>query len=246
MALILREMTSTYGRSPGGYIWAILEPLGVIMILSFGFSLLIKSPSLGTNFLLFYATGYLPFMLYQSVSLTVARSLHYSKPLLFYPSVTWVDSIIARFTLNALTQVMAGFILLVGILVVADTRTVLDIQPLLLATCLAALLGLGIGSLNCLLMGLFPVWAQIWSIVTRPLFLASGVLFLYEDLPPLVQNVLWYNPLMHVVGLFRQGLYSLYNPTYISSLFVLGVSLICMALGLLLLRRYHKDILASI
>lgn len=246
MALILREMTSTYGRSPGGYVWAILEPLGVIMILSFGFSLLMASPSLGTNFLLFYATGYLPFMLYQSVSLTVARSLHYSKPLLFYPSVTWVDSIIARFTLNALTQVMAGFILLVGILVVADTRTVLDIQPLLLATCLAALLGLGIGSLNCLLMGLFPVWAQIWSIVTRPLFLASGVLFLYEDLPPLVQNVLWYNPLMHVVGLFRQGLYSLYNPTYISSLFVLGVSLICMALGLLLLRRYHKDILASI
>lgn len=246
MALMLREMSSTYGNSPGGYLWAILEPLGVIALLSFAFSLLLRAPALGTNFVLFYATGYLPFILYQSVSITVARSIRFSKPLLSYPSVTWLDSVIARFTLNTLTQIVAGFILLVIIISVADTHTVLDIQPILLAICLAALLGLGIGAMNCLLMGIFPVWETIWSIVTRPLFLASGILFLYEDMPPLIQDILWYNPLIHIIGLFRQGMYSLYNPIYISPLYVLGLSLIHVALAFLLLRRYHKDILASL
>ena len=29
-ALILREMGSTYGMSPGGYVWAVLQPVGMV------------------------------------------------------------------------------------------------------------------------------------------------------------------------------------------------------------------------
>ena len=36
LALMLREMSARYGRSPGGYLWALLEPLGAILILSSG------------------------------------------------------------------------------------------------------------------------------------------------------------------------------------------------------------------
>ena len=246
MALVLREMSSTYGRSPGGYVWAILEPLGAITVMAFAFSLLLRSPSLGTSFILFYATGYLPFMLYQSVANAVTGAIQFSKPLLFYPSVTWLDSVIARFILNSLTQIMVGFILLVLIVVFSGTNTIIDIQPILLAISLAALLGLGIGTMNCLLIGLFPVWRLLWNIITRPLFIASGVLFIYEDLPQVVQDILWYNPLIHITGLFREGMYSLYNPIYISLTYVLIVSLTCLAMGILLLRRYLKDILTSL
>ena len=34
MALMLREMSTTYGRSPGGYLWAVLEPLGGIAMMT--------------------------------------------------------------------------------------------------------------------------------------------------------------------------------------------------------------------
>ncbi|WP_260008654.1 hypothetical protein [Leisingera sp. M527] len=60
-------MSTRYGRTPGGYLWAILEPMAAILFLAIGFSLVIRSPSLG-SFLLFYATGFLPFNLYQSIS----------------------------------------------------------------------------------------------------------------------------------------------------------------------------------
>lgn len=242
-ALMLREMSTRYGKQPGGYIWAFLEPLGFIVMLAVGFSLLLRSPSLGNNFLLFYATGYLPFQMYQATQLTVTRAITFSKPLLSYPAVTWIDTIIARFVLNALTTALVTYILLTGILIATDARAVIDAPPILLAMSLAALTGLGIGVLNCLVMGFFPTYDLVWSILTRPLFLASAIFYIYEDLPPLAQNILWWNPLVHTSGIMRSGFYPMYEPQYVSVLFVLVFALVPLCLGLLLLRRYNKDIL---
>src|SRR5690554_1518437 len=91
-ALMLREMSTRYGRSLGGYIWAILEPLGGVFVLALAFSMLLRTPSLGNSFILFYATGFVPFTLYQNISNTVARALIFSKTLMQYPAVTWADA----------------------------------------------------------------------------------------------------------------------------------------------------------
>lgn len=242
-ALVLREMSTRYGATPGGYAWAVLEPLGMIIVLSFAFSLLLRTPSLGSSFILFYATGYLPFNLYQNLTNMIMRSIRFSKPLLGYPAVTWMDAVLARFVLNSLTSILVSYLLLVGIMIVTDTRTVLDMGPIVLAMGLAMLLGLGSGAMNCLLVGLFPAWEQIWSIIMRPLFLASGIIFILEDLPPGTQDILWYNPLVHITGLMRTGFYPMYSPNYISVTYVASVSLIALALGFIMLGRYHQDIL---
>ncbi|MBK0329317.1 ABC transporter permease [Rhodobacteraceae bacterium F11138] len=243
LALILREMSTRYGRTPGGYIWGVLEPLAAIMFLSIGFSLVIRTPALGTSFLLFYATGYLPFNLYQTLSAMIGASIRFSKPLLRYPAVTWLDAVLARFLLNSLTGVLIAVILLTGILAVIEHRTQLDLPPLVAAMALAMVLGLGVGVINCAISGLYPIWEMVWSILTRPLFLASGIFFLYDSLPPLPQNLLWYNPLIHIIGLMRTGFYPTYDAAYVNVTYVLGVSLGLLAMGLLLLGRYHREIL---
>ena len=242
-ALVLREMGSTYGQSPGGYLWAILQPMGVIVILSVGFSLLLRSTSLGTSFILFYATGFLPFDTYSSLAAKIIKALNYSRPLLAYPKVTWMDAILARFVLNTLTSLTVACIILTGILLVERNRTVLDLTYILQGFSMAAILGLGVGTLNCLLMGLSPVWAIIWSIVTRPLFIASAVLFIYEDLGATAQNVLWWNPLVHVTGLVRKGFYPIYEGSYISLQYGYGFGMICLFFGLLFMRSQYRTIL---
>ena len=243
MALVLREMSTQYGRTPGGYLWAILEPLAAILFLSIGFSLVMRTPALGTSFLLFYATGFLPFDLYNRIASTTGRALNFSKPLLKYPAVTWLDAILARFFLNSLTGTIVAILLLGGILAVIDSRAVLDPAPILSAMGLSMLLGLGVGTLNSVLLGLFPLWEVTWSILTRPLFLASGIFFLYDDLPPMAQNILWYNPLMHITGLMRTGFYPTYSGAYISLPYVILLSMTLLAMGLILMGRYHQDIL---
>lgn len=242
-ALILREMSTRYGNTPGGYLWAFVEPLGEILVLAIAFSFLVRSPSLGNSFILFYASGVLPFGIYRSASNMTARALNFSRPLLSYPTVTWMDAILARFLLNMLTSFLVAYVLLFSILHVTDTTAILDIVPILEAMILAALLGLGIGSVNCVIGGFYPTWEMIWSIATRPLFIISGVLFIYEDLPNSAQAIAWYNPIIHITGLMRTGVFPNYHPGYISILYVMVWVLVPLALGLLLLRRYYRDLL---
>ncbi len=242
-ALILREMGTTYGRSPGGYVWAIIEPIGMILILSVAFSIIVRSPSLGTSFILFYATGYLPFLLYGTTAAKITNAMQFSRALLSYPSVTWLDAVFARFILNFLTGTSTFCILMTGILLFSSSHVSLDLVPIVLAMVLASLIGLGVGMVNCLLIGFFPIWKSIWGIITRPLFIASGVLFIIEDMPPLVRDILWWNPLMHVTGLMRTGFYSTYHASYLSLAYVFGVALVLICIGLLFLSKYHKPLL---
>lgn len=242
-ALILREMSSSYGRTPGGYAWAVVEPVGGIAILSFIFSVMFRNPQLGISFPLFYATGMLPFMMFSTINAKVAQSLTYSRPLLAYPSVTYLDAILARFILNFLTELMVAYIVFTGIILMFDTRVILDFPSLGLAFALTGALALGIGTLNCFLTTTFPIWQQAWSILMRPMFILSGTMFIFDSIPAPVRGWMWYNPLIHVVGLTRRGIYASYDAPYASPAYVLGIAGVCGLAGLLLLRRYHRIIL---
>lgn len=242
-ALILREMTASYGRSPGGYIWALAEPVLGIALLSLIFSIGFRSPLLGINFPMFYATGLLPFLMFSDLSAKTAQAINYSKQLLAYPRVTFADAIMGRFILNLFTQILVATIVLTGIIAIFETRTTLEIGKLLSALAMTASLGLGIGTFNCFLMSMFPVWQRIYSILTRPLLLISGVIFTFESVPEPYRDWLWYNPLVHIVGLVRAGFYSSYDAPYANPLFVHAIAAVFGLLGLVFLRRYHRDIM---
>lgn len=242
-ALLLREMATTYGRSPGGYLWAILEPLGGILLLSIGFSLVIHRPPLGSSFLLFYATGFMPFTLYQSVSTSVARSISFSRSLLSYPAVSWFDAVVARLILNSVTSLVVTFITITAILLISGEHVSINYAAIVEALFLAILLGAGVGMMNCFLIGMFPVWALIWSILTKPLFIASGVILLYENLSSTAQSILWYNPLIHIISLMRTAFYPTYQPQDLATTYVIGVSLALFAAGLFLMRHWNRQIL---
>ncbi len=242
MALMLREMSTTYGRSPGGYLWVILEQLGVLLVFSLAFSLFLKQPALGTSFLLFYATGFLPFKMYQDIATKTALCIRFSKPLLAYPTITFMDALLARFFLALLTQVMVSYIIIWGILTFEDTRVILNFQPMLIAMSMAALLGLSVGTMNSVLFDFFPIWKTAFNVATRPLLIASGVIFLFEDLPQSIQSFLWYNPLIHIIGVMRQGFYPFYTANYVSAAYVCGTSLALLLFGILLLRRHYRTL----
>ncbi|WP_101069283.1 ABC transporter permease [Roseovarius salinarum] len=242
-ALMLREMSARYGKSPGGYMWAVLEPMGMIIVLSFAFSLVLRSPSLGNSFILFYSAAYIPFIFYSNIQRFAGAAINFSKQLLKYPIVIWLDAVIARVALNALTGLLVAYIIMTGILVLNDTVAVLDFEPMIVAMTLALLLGTGVGLTNCVLFAFFPVWQNAWSIATRPLMLASAVIYIYEDLPPMAQAVLWYNPLAHVTGMMRTGFFPMYEADYLSTIYVLSFALILNAVGLMLMRRHHNEVL---
>ncbi|MBZ0128758.1 MAG: ABC transporter permease [Rhodobacteraceae bacterium] len=245
MALILREMATTYGKSPGGYIWAVLQPIGALAVftLVIAIGLKIRTPSLGTSFMLFYATGHLPYSLFNETSGKVSRAIRFSRQLLRYPGVRYSDAIIARFLLNLLTHIMVFYVVMTGIHIAFGLQSILHVPSILRSFAMTAALGLGVGTLNCFLMAKFPIWVIIWNILTRPLFLLSTVIYTFEQIPWRYQDVLWYNPLVHVVGMMRRGFYPTYEAAYVSEVYVYGVSVICLVMGLVFLNRHYREFL---
>jgi len=243
LALILREMYSTYGRSVGGFLWAIIEPAATIALMAVIFSLAFRHPPIGTNFAIFYASGLLPYVMFTSLAGKLSSALNFSRQLLVYPSVTFLDAIVARFLLNLMTQLMVTYIVLAGILFAFDTRTVLDPPRIAEGLLLAAAFALGVGTVNAYLFTRFPDWQHFWSIITRPLLIFSCVMFIYEDVPQPFRDILWFNPLVHVVGAARAGFYLNYRADYVSPAYVMAISVVLLLLGLLLLRRFHRELL---
>ena len=241
IALMLREMSTTYGRSAMGYLWAIVEPVAALALLSIVFGLVLKQPSLGTNFPLFYASGYVMFNMYVNVGNKVAQSVSFSRPLLEFPAVTPLDTILARFLLNYVTQVMVSAIILGGIIVIYGLRILIDFPTVVLAFLVAGAFTLGIGTFNCYMFIAFPSYVQLWTILNRPMFILSGVIFLFDKVPQPFKDILWFNPLIHLVGLMRSGIYITYDATYVLVPYVMGLATTLFAVGLLVLNRHLRD-----
>ena len=239
LALMIREMITRYGRTAGGYIWALLEPVGMIAILSLAFSQFIHIPPLGQSFILFYATGYVPFHTYMETVNNTSGSIHVNRPLMEFPMVTPLDMVFARFLLSILTLIIVAAIVFTGAALILDTPIRVELAPFLSALGLAATLGLAVGTLNAVVFQFIPVWQQIWNIINRPLFIISGVFFTYDSMPEHLQAILWWNPLIHVIGLFRRAFYPIYDAEYVSVFYVLGVAGAAFLIGAALMARHR-------
>ncbi len=243
VALVLREIATAQGRVAGGYLWAVAEPVAAVALLSMVFALAFTAPPLGQDFALFYASGYLPFMLYMDLAQKTGVALRFSRPLLAYPAVSWIDAIMARFVLNLLTQLVVITVILGGLAALSPDRLALRADLLAQGLGLAALWGLGIGTLNAFLFGWWPIWERLWSIATRPLFIMSGIVFLPEAVPAPWGIWLQANPLVQSIALTRSGLYPGYDPDWTTPLLAGVTALLPLALGLALLRRHAARLL---
>lgn len=243
MALILREMSTTYGRSWAGFFWTIAEPVAGIVLLTALFSFMLRMPPMGVNFQIFYATGLIPFMFYQTVSAKVAQSIAFSRPLLGYPAVTFVDTLIARAIVSAATGIMVAYLVFAAILLMYETRTTLQVSYIAMSLAMAFVLAVGVGVLNCFLFARFPAWSMIWGVLMRPLMLVSCVLHIYDDVPYPYREYLLINPLVHVVGQMRRGFYQSYTGDYVSPTYVFLLGLGLMTVGLALLSVYRNQVI---
>ena len=240
---MLREMGTTYGRSLGGYVWAILEPVAGIALLTFIFSLAFKAPPLGDSFPLFYASGLLPFTIYVQYYTKLMVAIWFSKPLLQYPVISFIDTILSRFILTTITQSLVFIVVIFGILLFDAPDVTVDISMIALALSMTAILGTGVGVLNCLLISVTPVWQRVWNVLHRPMFIISGIFFLLESIPEPYRSILWFNPVIHIIGVMRHAFYPSYDAAYASPVYVFGFGLICLVCGLFFLKRWHKDFL---
>lgn len=240
-ALIVREMTTRYGNKFGGYMWAILDPVLFVTILTIIFSAVAHMPPLGRSFPLFFATGYATFYIYRSLMEQIGLSVRVNLPLLSYPVVRPIDTIVARAVLQVITLFLVNLILFGGLFLITDIDRV-NWWPIMLGSIIAAGLGIGVGTANVVWFNLSSTYEQVWMIVNRPAFIVSGVFFLPESIPMPFREILLWNPLVHIIGLVRTGFYPTYRATYINMPYIVGLAIFSLVFGLILVWAFDSKL----
>jgi capsular polysaccharide transport system permease protein len=230
-------MSAKYAATTGGYFWALVEPAGMIGIMSLAFAAIGRQPDLGQSYIVFFATGFLSFNFYKTTSEEMFRSIRANRSLLKYPNVTIYDALVARLTLQTLTNVMVAIVILGAAILWTGQRVQIDFARIFPAVAAASLLAFGMGTLNAMLFPLYPAYERIFNIINRPLFIISGVLYIPEILPTALRELQGWNPLAHVISAFRAGVYPSYSPWQDNLLYVAVCGLTTLFAGLLLMRR---------
>lgn len=236
-ALLIREMSTRFGSKPGGYVWAIIDPAGHIAFMSLIFMAITHTPALGKSFALFFATGYLAFQFYAAMAGFLNGAIKANRTLLSYPNVAPIDTIVARYILQAGTTSVVSFCVLGVILLTVDQPVYLNWPAIIEAAFAATVLGLGIGIFNNVATLRFPLYEQVFNIINRPMFLISGVFFLPDALPAPIRDIVLLNPLVHVVMLFRKGFYPEYRADMMNMTYLYSFALTILFMGLLLFTR---------
>lgn len=237
-AMMRREMITRYGRSSGGYIWAIAEPVAYIALFTVIFSQIAKAPPIGDKFVLFFATGYMGYFFYRSVADETGAAILVNKTLLTFPRVTPYDALVARALLQFITMVVVALVIFGGIKMFLDRPHSLRIEYIMLGAAISAVIGFGVGTLNSVLFVMAPTYRTMFGVLSRPLMILSGVFYLPTDLPQVAQDILWYNPIVHAVEVFRQGFYLAYDSAFVSYIYLYFWMILPLFFGLLLLRKY--------
>ncbi|MEJ8476298.1 ABC transporter permease [Roseibium algae] len=232
-ALIIREMTTRYGNKIGGYMWAVLDPVLTIAILTTVFSAIAQSPPLGRSFTLFFATGYATFYMYRSMSEQISPSVEANRALLNYPVLSPYDTVISRVILQVFTLFVVNLLLFGGLYLMVPFEQI-NLKPIFFGSLIAIVLGAGVGMANIVWFHFSSTYQQIWGIINRPAFIVSGIFFLPETLPHPFREIVMWNPLIHIIGLVRTGFYPTYRAPYINLPFAVGLAVFSLVLGFFL------------
>lgn len=236
-ALILRETRTRYGKTRLGHLWALFEPLAHMLTFAAIFSFLGRSSPLGGSVAMLVLTGLFPYALFSNISTQLMNAVEANKVLLSYPHVTPFDVMVSRAILEVLTQVVV-FVFVLLILAVQGLWDLKIDDPLrvLIVVFVGAGLGTGMGLINAALAFKFPSYAQTYGIIMRPMYFLSGIFFVAGYMSKDIQQILYYNPVAHLIEWFRSAIYVNYESPFLSVGYIVNFTITVLFFGLLLLR----------
>jgi capsular polysaccharide transport system permease protein len=249
-ALFLREIKTRFGAYRLGLLWAFLEPMAFVVILTGIRSLsrtgtLFAGESHGIPYPLFFTLGYVPFQLFSKLLSQGAAAVNSNQGLFNYRQVRPLDALLARTLLEILVFSTVLLLFLSLFWWFGFNATISNPLEFMTVLLLLTLFGGGIGMIICVGQLRLPELGKIVPLLTRPLFFISGLFFSINDIPSQYQHYLLWNPILHAIELIRGACYPSFNTDSVSMSYLTFFALLTSFFGLALYRLEWKRMVAS-
>ncbi len=241
--LVLRDLQKQYTKFRLGYLWTLLEPLGMSIVLWFVFSVLLGARALGQQpYVLFLSLAILPWWWFtkgMTASTKVFRRAGGQLRVSLLPTNLWVARVIL--------VTMVEFVLSLPVVIVAMVATQYWPGPLILlypvGILLQFLLMFGLALLISAGAVVIPDLARIVRIVVRAMFYLSPIIYSISNIPEQVQSLAALNPLVGVFGLYRIGFWPDEQIAPVAFALSISLSLVILVVGIIVFHRLEPRIL---
>jgi capsular polysaccharide transport system permease protein len=241
-ALILRELHTRYGRENIGYLWLILEPMLLAMIVG-----LIHAR--GGNIhqgdvkpVPLSVIGYCNFMLFRSIFNRGEGAIEQNLSLFYHRTIKPLDVLIARALLET-AGTWVAFVILMSAAIGLD-MTHLPARPAWLLVGMFSMLWFAFAG-SLVIAGLTYERRTLGRLVhpfTYLMMPLSGAFFTMSMLPGPLRNIFLWIPLAHIFEILRYGWFHSSNHKYFDAGYVLVWLLGLSLMGLILLSQARKRI----
>jgi capsular polysaccharide transport system permease protein len=244
-AIFVRELKTRFGQFQLGYLWAILEPLSMIVILSAVRTLFGTSDIAGLSFPVFFAAGILTYLLFNHVLMSALSAVESTLALFNYQRVKPIDVVIARALLELLIAVGTSLVIFPGLYLIGFTFSWNHTLQAVLILTLLFVMSLGLGLILSVIGPLWQETKKIIPVVIRPLFFISGIFFSANMLPEGLRGIALINPLLNFTELMRGAMFTEYQSHEGSLFYVLCWAVGSLLTGLCLYRIFRVRIVTS-
>ena len=200
-------------------------------------------PTLGDWLMIFLMTGILPITVFRQSVTQGAAAVNKLRRVFVMPQVLPFDAMVA----GVLTALLIIWTLFMGITIFFvlfyDMRWPQSLVLCFVPAFSNTMLGLGFAMLNLVIMTWWKYWGTVFSTLTAPIGIMSGMFYTIDRMPKQVQDILYYNPLMHSTELVRTYYFKEYTSTFFDPLYYYGFSFGILLVGLMCERLFRYRIL---
>jgi len=241
-ALMIRELTTRYGRDNIGFLWIMVEPLLFAGLVALIWHFMYGETKHGVGITAFIVTGYIPITLFRhgvarSVAIFTANS-----SILYHRQVKILDFIVVRLLIELLGGMMA-FVFIAGVLMVFDQFPVpTDIGLTIAGWMIYAFFSFSICLIIAPLSEMSEVVEKFVPVTTYVMIPFSGLFTLAEWLTPTMREYLMWSPFVSGMEMLRKGIWGDQITAYYYPWYTISCSVVATMIGLVLCRRVRRTL----
>lgn len=244
--LVIRELKARYKNSVFGFLWSLLNPLGMMLVFTLVFTVMVPNTQL-QKFPIFFLCGFLPWQFFVTGITSGMHSLVYNSNLVkkvYFPrEVLPIASVLAN-----LVNYLLALVVLFGALLVTHTRLSPFIWLLPVVILIQTCFVLGVSFVLSTLNVFYRDTGMIMDVVLQAWFFLTPIFYPIEILPrnfelagiTLDLHRLMYilNPVASLIAAYRDLLYWGYRTNMDFFLRTAVTSLVILAFGYWFFLRY--------
>ena len=220
--LVRRDVTARYKRSVLGVAWTMLNPLGMMIVLTIVFSQLFHAVQSYPAFLL---SGFIAWTFFAQSTQSAIQSLVWGGDFfrrIYVPRSIFALAAAGTGLVNLILSLVPLFIVMLATGITIRWTVLFLPIPMLFLTCFALAVGLLISTAGIY----FPDVVEMYQVALLAWFYLTAILFPVEIVPEGYRFFVDYNPAYHLIQLFRQPIYEGMIPSWESILLAAGISII--------------------